>query len=113
MLDTNGFRVIPAPNAEAAIGAFKENMVALVLADATLPELDGKKLVERLKGIAAHIPMILLYDPKTITAGYIADAMLIKKIISSADLLERIKVMSARKRGPRKKIAEVRYVGVA
>jgi hypothetical protein len=47
--------------------------------------------------------MILLGDPQA--AGgeiHVADAMLAKKNCSSHELLERIKVMSARKRGPRK-----------
>jgi hypothetical protein len=59
--------------------------------------------VDRLKQIASHVPMILLGDPQRI-GGEIhgADALLAKKNCSPHELLERIKVMSARKRGPRK-----------
>ena len=100
MLDTNSFRVIPAPNAEAAIRAFKENAVDLVLADATLPLVNGMQLVSYLKTIAAHIPIIVLKGPQTVVLSE-ADAVL-SKSISNQELLGWIKLMSARKRGPRK-----------
>jgi two-component system, OmpR family, response regulator CpxR len=59
--------------------------------------------VRRLKQIASHIPMILLGDPQKMgDALHGADALLAKKNCSPQELLERIKVMSARKRGPRK-----------
>jgi hypothetical protein len=47
--------------------------------------------------------MVLLGDPQKMN-GQIhgADAMLAKKTCSAQELLERVKVMSARKRGPRK-----------
>jgi DNA-binding response OmpR family regulator len=60
-------------------------------------------LVERLKQIASHVPMILLGDPQKMSGEmHSADALLAKKNCSPQELLERIKVMSARKRGPRK-----------
>jgi DNA-binding response OmpR family regulator len=75
----------------------------LVLADYYIAEMNGIQLVNRLKDIAKHIPMILLGDPKRIEGEmHSADALLCKKNIHSSELLERIKVMVARKRGPRK-----------
>jgi DNA-binding response OmpR family regulator len=75
----------------------------LVLADFGLPQMNGSQLVERLKQIASHVPMILLGDPQKMSGEmHSADALLAKKNCSPQDLLERIKVMSARKRGPRK-----------
>jgi hypothetical protein len=59
--------------------------------------------VDRLKEIAAHVPMVLLGDPQKMSSEmHAADALLAKKNCSAQELLERIKVMSARKRGPRK-----------
>ena len=103
MLSTNGYRVISANSAQDAIALFTSNPVDLVLADYTLPQMNGNQLVDRLKGIASHVPMILLGDPQRM-AGEIhaADALLAKKHCTPQELLERIKVMSARKRGPRK-----------
>ena len=103
MLATNGYRVVSASTGQEAISVFKETAVDLVLAEFSLPQMNGKQLVERLKGFAAHVPMVLLGDPQAMSSGIqIADALLAKKNCTTQELLERIKVMSARKRGPRK-----------
>lgn len=103
MLSTNGYRVISANNGADAIGIFSETAVDLVLTDFSMPQMDGDQLVSRLKQIASHIPMILLGEPqKMADRMHGADALLAKKNCSPQELLERIKVMSARKRGPRK-----------
>jgi CheY-like chemotaxis protein len=103
MLATNGYRVVSATTGQEAISLFNEITVDLVLADFTMPQMNGDQLVQRLKGIASHIPMILLGDPQKMGGDlHAADALLAKKNISAQELLERIKVMSARKRGPRK-----------
>ena len=103
MLATNGYRVLTAMNGQEAIGIFAENPVDLVLADFAMPQMNGSQMVDRLKQMAQHIPMILLGDPQKMGSEmHAADALLAKKNCSAQDLLERIKVMSARKRGPRK-----------
>ncbi|MGC9157530.1 MAG: response regulator [Terracidiphilus sp.] len=103
MLATNGYRVVAATSGQQAIGIFADTPVDLVLADYAMPQMNGAQLVERLKQIAAHVPMILLGDPLKMNGEiHIADALLPKKNCTAQDLLERIKVMSARKRGPRR-----------
>jgi CheY-like chemotaxis protein len=103
MLATNGYRVLSATSGQDAIGVFTETAVDLVLADYAMPQMDGCQLVERLKQIGPHVPMILLGDPQRMGGEiHAADALLAKKNCTPQDLLERIKVMSARKRGPRK-----------
>ncbi len=103
MLATNGYRVVSAGNGQEAIGIFADTAVDLVLADYAMPQMNGDQMVAQLKQMAPHIPMILLGDPQKM-AGEIhaADALLAKKSCSPQELLERIKIMSARKRGPRK-----------
>ena len=103
MLSTNGYRVLAATSARDAEDQFCDNQVDLVLADFSRPSSTGDQLVRRLKQIAQHVPMVLLADPSRMN-GQIqaADALLAKKACSPMELLERIKVMSARKRGPRK-----------
>lgn len=103
MLETNGYRVVTATNGRDAISLFGEFQIDLVLADMGLPQMSGQQLTERLKQMGPHVPMILLGDPMKM-AGEIhaADALIAKKNCSPQELLERIKVMSARKRGPRK-----------
>src|ERR1700691_3091349 len=103
MLATNGYRVVSATTGQEAIAIFGETAVDLVLADFAMPQMNGDQLVQRLKEIASHIPMILLGDPQKMGGDmHAADALLPKKNISAQELLERIKIMSARKRGPRK-----------
>jgi CheY-like chemotaxis protein len=103
MLSTNGYRVLAANNGAEAISIFGDNLVDLVLADFAMPQMTGDQLIRRLKQIAAHVPMVLMGDPQKMegqTHG--ADALLAKKTCSPLELLECIKVRSARKRGPRK-----------
>lgn len=103
MLQTNGYRVLAATTARDAEELFSENQVDLVLADFSRPNSSGDQQIRGLKQMAPHVPMILLADQAKMN-GHIhaADAMLAKRACSSMELLERIKVMSARKRGPRK-----------
>ena len=108
MLATNGYRVLSALNGQEAISVFAETAIDLVLADFAMPQMNGNQLVNRLKQIAPHIPMILLGDPQKMGGDiHAADALLAKKNCSSQELLEKIKVMSARKRGPRKAVQPV------
>lgn len=104
MLITNGYRVFAAVSGQEAIGLFAGLQVDLVLADASLAQMGGKQLVERLKRMAPHVPMMLLGDAQAMGGEiHLADAVVAKKSCSPQELLERIKVMSARKRGPRKR----------
>jgi CheY-like chemotaxis protein len=103
MLATNGYKVLTALTGQEAIGIFAGSQIDLVLADYAMPQMTGNQLVGRLKQIAPHIPMILLGDPQRMGGEiHSGDALLAKKNCPAQELLERIKVMSARKRGPRK-----------
>jgi two-component system, OmpR family, response regulator CpxR len=94
---------VPATNGLDAIELFSGMLVDLVLADHAMPQMNGSQLVNRLKQISSHVPMILLGDPQSMGGQiHAADALIAKKQCSPQELLERIKVMSARKRGPRK-----------
>ncbi|MGB8260502.1 MAG: response regulator [Terracidiphilus sp.] len=103
MLITHGYRVVAATSAQEALALFSELQVDLVLADFEMPQMNGRQLVERLKAIAGHVPMILLGNPQRMAGEpHAADALFGKKTTSPHELLDRIKAMSARKRGPRK-----------
>ena len=104
MLATNGYRVLAAANSQESIAIFASALqIDLVLADTTLPQMSGGQLVERLKRVRGHVPMILLGDPQAMGSEiHVADALLAKKNCPAQELLERVKVMSTRKRGPRK-----------
>ena len=114
MLATNGYRVVSATNGQEAIGIFADTAVDLVLSDFAMPQMNGDQLVTRLKQMAAHIPMILLGDPiKMGDQMHGADALMAKKNCTPQELLERIKIMSARKRGPRKGSTRITPVDLA
>jgi CheY-like chemotaxis protein len=104
MLATNGYRVLAAANGQEAIAIFATApQIDLVLTDTTMPQMNGGQLVERLKRMRSHVPMILLGDAQAVNGQiHVADALIARKNCSTQELLERIKVMSARKRGPRK-----------
>lgn len=103
MLSTNGYRVISVTNGQDAISVFASEPVDLVLTDQGMPQMNGCQLIGRLKQIASHVPMILLGDPQSMAGEiHLADALIAKKNCTPHELLERIKIMSARKRGPRK-----------
>ncbi len=102
LLTTHGYKVVSAVTGQEAIGVFSGLQVDLVLASYGMPQMNGSQLVDRLKRIAPHVPMILLGDPQGTSQIHVADAMVARKNCSPLELLERIKVMSARKRGPRK-----------
>lgn len=111
MLNTNGYRVLAASSGHEAIGMFTGNPVDLVLTDFAMPQMNGSQLVSRLKQIAQHIPMILLGDPQKMGSDlHAADLLLPKRSCTPQELLDKIKTMSARKRGPRK--GSVRIVPV-
>lgn len=104
MLTTNGYRVLAATSGQEALAILSDSVqIDLVLSDYAMPQMNGKQLAERLKRLAPHVPMVLLGDPQSMAGEmHVADAMLAKKNCSPQELLERVKVMSARKRGPRK-----------
>jgi CheY-like chemotaxis protein len=117
MLATNGYRVVSASTGQEAIDLFSQFQVDLVLTDFAMPKMNGDQLVDRLKQSAPHVPMILLGDAQKMGGDiHAADALLTKRTCSPQELLERIKVMSARKRGPRKgamRIAPVEELAAA
>ncbi|HTJ30405.1 MAG TPA: response regulator [Acidobacteriaceae bacterium] len=103
LLETRGYRVYSAISGQEAIAVFSTTHIDLVLTDLGLPQMDGNALIERLKEMGPEIPMILTSD--TVRAGeraHNADAFLAKGCCNPAEIVERIRVMSARKRGPKK-----------
>jgi two-component system response regulator CpxR len=101
LLETRGYRVVTCPNGEEALTRFKRGGIDLVLADLIMPGLDGAKLIEEIKTLSPRTPAILLsgkvriYDRDTQ-----ADVFLPKGMYAPAELLERIRLLLVRKRGP-------------
>ena len=91
---------------DAAPGA-----VDLLLSDLVLPQMDGNELVRRAKQVHPCLPTLLVSG--TVTSyerAAEADAFLPKGAASPAELLDRIRILVARKRGPKKQVQSVSVV---
>jgi CheY-like chemotaxis protein len=103
MLETRGYRVVTALSAEEALEIFRCGGVDLVLSDLIMPQMDGNEMVRRMKDIAPEVPMILLSGTvKAFDRASHADAFLPKGACTPLEMVERIRIMIARKRGPKK-----------
>ena len=107
MLETRGYRVVACAKGEDAVEQFKKGGIDLVLTDLAMPGMDGNRLIEQVKGISPLTPAILLSRKARIyDADTRADLFLPKGMYAPAELLERIRVLLVRKRGPKR--AQVR-----
>lgn len=108
MLETRGYRVLTCTSGEQALERFREGGVDLVLTDLIMPGLDGTRLIDEIKHLSPGTPAILLsgkvriYDRDTR-----ADVFLPKGMYAPVELLERIRVLLIRKRGPKRPHASV------
>ena len=103
MLETRGYRVVACTTGEEALERFRNQGADLVLADLFMPGLDGGKLIEEIKCISPHTPAIFIsgkikiYDRDTH-----ADVFLPKGMQVPAELLEKIRALLVKKRGPKR-----------
>jgi two-component system response regulator CpxR len=103
LLETRGYRVAVARTGEEAVERFRDGGIDLVLGDLLMPGMDGNEMVRQMKEIAPEVPMLLISGTvKAFDRANRADAFLPKGASSPVEMLERIRVMIARKRGPRK-----------
>src|ERR1700684_2079822 len=104
LLETRGgYRVVAAHNGAEAMERFRNGGIDLVLSDLVMPHMDGNELVRRMKEVAPEVPMILISGSvKVYDHGNRADAFLPKGTSTPSEMLERIRVLIARKRGPKK-----------
>jgi CheY-like chemotaxis protein len=103
MLETRGYRVASFSRGEEAVERFKQGGIDLVITDMAMPGLDGPQLIATVKKISPQTPAILIsskvriYDHESQ-----ADVFLAKGMYAPADLLERIRLLLVRKRGPKR-----------
>ena len=103
LLETKGYRVVTAGSGQEALELSRNGGVDLVLGDLIMPQMDGNEMVQRMKEIAPEVPMMLLSGTvKAFERACHADAFLPKGACTPVEMLERIRVMIARKRGPKK-----------
>jgi two-component system, OmpR family, response regulator CpxR len=103
VLETRGYRVASFTRGEDALARFLLGGVDLVIADMAMPGLDGPQLISRIKDASPHTPAILISSKVRIyDHDSQADVFLTKGMYSPADLLERVRLLLIRKRGPKR-----------
>ncbi len=103
ILETRGYRVVDCRSAEEALAEFKKGGIDLVLSDLVMPGVDGHKLIEEVKTLSPQTPAILFSGKiKIYDRDLRADVFLPKGTYAPAELLERIRLLLVRKRGPKR-----------
>src|SRR5580693_8787778 len=93
MLETRGYRVASYSRGEDALDRFKQGGIDLVVTDMAMPGLDGPQLIPAIL-ISSKVR---IYDHESQ-----ADVFLARGMYAPADLLERIRLLLVRKRGPKR-----------
>ena len=102
-LETRGYRVVACNSGDQALEAFRRGGVDLVLTDLMMPGVDGSRLIEEVKRVSPQTPAVLISSrTKIFERETLADVFLSKGMYEPADLLERIRLLLVRKRGPKR-----------
>jgi len=108
ILETRGYRVLACHTAREALDMFSRGGIDLVLTDLVMPELDGAEFIEKIKQISPETPAILFSGKiKIYERDTRADVFLPKGMYAPAELMERIRVLLVKKRGPKKGVRPV------
>jgi CheY-like chemotaxis protein len=108
MLETRGYRVKTCGNGDQALEMFRSGGVDLVLTDLLMPGLDGGTLVQRIKEISPETPAILFSGKIKVYEQHLrADVFLPKGMYAPLELLERIRMLLVKKRGPKRNTTSV------
>ncbi len=106
LLETRGYRVVSVHTPGDALAALEQALpgqIDLLLCDLLMPEMDGNELVRRAKHMHPQLPaMIVSGTVSSFDRAGAADVFLPKGASSPAEMIERIRMLVARKRGPKK-----------
>jgi two-component system response regulator CpxR len=103
LLQTRGYRVVTSTDPQHALQLVRDGGIDLVLTDLMMPKLSGAKLIDQIKAISPHTPALLFSGSVNCCAeDTLADGWLPKGEFAPLELLERIRVLLVRKRGPKR-----------
>lgn len=114
LLETRGYNVFACASSRDALAVAAEGGIDLVIANLALPEMDGAEVIRQCKKLMPETPAILFstrlrfYDKQMP-----AEIFLPMGSDSPAELLERIRVLLVRKRGPKKAAEPVPVVATS
>jgi len=105
LLETRGYRVLTCSDPHCALEMMKVGGIDLVLTDLMMPKLNGAKLIDQLKSISPGTPALLFSGSMNCCSEeHHADAWMPKGEFAPLELLERIRVLLIRKRGPKRPV---------
>jgi CheY-like chemotaxis protein len=103
MLETRGYAVVACTNGNDALAAFRKDGADLILADLMMPGIDGADLVQQIKSASPETPAIIFSGKiRMCDKDLQADLFLPKGMHAPSELLDRIRLLLVRKRGPKK-----------
>ena len=100
-LETRGYRVLACATAAEAMNIVAHRHVDLVLSGMALPDTPAPELVQRIKSHSAEMPVVLLTCSKRPVSVDAPVDLLLRKDCASAELLERIRLLLAKRRARR------------
>lgn len=108
MLETRGYRVVGMRSAAGALEHLENAVpgtIDLLMSDLMLPGMDGNELVRRAKQLHPALPTMLVSGMvSNLERAAAADAFLPKGACTAAEVLDRVRLLVARKRGPKKQV---------
>ena len=111
LLETRGYRVQAVRTAAEALEYLQTAMqgsVDLLMSEVILSQMDGNELVRRAKQMHPCLPALLVSGTvSNFDRAVAADAFLPKGACTPAEMLDRIRILVARKRGPKKHVQSV------
>ena len=111
LLETRGYRVISATGGHEALEIIEQHApgeLSLLMCDLLMPQMDGAELVRRARELQPCLPSLMVSGSvASFERGSVADVFLPKGACSPVEVLERVRVLVARKRGPKKAVQPV------
>jgi CheY-like chemotaxis protein len=108
LLETRGYRVLTALTAQEAMETAEGALpgtIDLLLCDLVMPQMDGNELIRRIKQMHPALPALLISGTvASFDRAAAADVFLPKGACSPSEMLERIRILCARKRGPKRAV---------
>jgi DNA-binding response OmpR family regulator len=106
LLETRGYRVLTCSDPQCAVEVMQRGGVDLLLTDLMMPKINGVTLINQLKAISPETPALLFSgSANSCIEEHLADAWLPKGEFAPMELLERIRVLLIRKRGPKRAVS--------
>jgi DNA-binding response OmpR family regulator len=90
LLEHAGYKVVPAPDATAALKFFKSQIIDLVISDHLLPDLTGTELALEMKLARPFVPVMLLSGITELPQGVEHADVFMTKLGGPVELLEKV-----------------------